>query len=103
MSPMGEIPQGKGPHTGMRPRAVLLRSRRPRWRRNDQEDELSRKSAKNAAGEPDKARSAIDGGRPRQHSIDAEPARYPVFEAIGRGLLTLGQKVRTRGFDAGRI
>ncbi|HLE94787.1 MAG TPA: hypothetical protein VI689_00300 [Acidimicrobiia bacterium] len=64
---------------------------------------MSRKSAKKAAGKPDEARFAVDGGRLRQHSIDAEPARNPVFDAIGRGLMTLGQKVNRRGFDPGRI
>lgn len=78
-------------------------SRRPRWRRNDQEDKLSRKSAKKAAAKPDQARFAPDGGRLRQHSTDAEPARNLVFDAIGRGLMNLGERVNRRGFDSGRI
>jgi len=99
----GGDPPGEGPHTVIRPRTVQLTSRPTAMAAERQEDKLSRKSAKKAAHRPEKARFAMDGGRLRQHSIDAEPARNPVFDAIGRGLMTLGQKVRTRGVDSGRI
>lgn len=64
---------------------------------------MSRKSAKKAAGKSDEARFAIDRARLREPSIDAEPPRNPVIDAIGNGLMTLGEKVSRRGFDPGRI
>ncbi len=64
---------------------------------------MSRKSAKKAAGRSDEARFARDQGRLRQPSIDAEPPRHPVIDAIGNGLMTLGQKVNRRGLDPGRV
>ncbi|MDP9494492.1 MAG: hypothetical protein M3P87_04555 [Actinomycetota bacterium] len=64
---------------------------------------MSRKSAKKAAERSDETRFAPDRGRLRQPSIDAEPARHPVIDAIGNGLMTLGQKVNRRGIDPGRI
>lgn len=64
---------------------------------------MSRKSAKRAAGRSEDPRFFIDRGRIRQLSTDAEPPRNLVFDAIGRGLMTLGQKASPRGFDPGRI
>jgi hypothetical protein len=64
---------------------------------------MSRKSAKKAALKPEEAKFVIDGERLRQPSIDAEPARNPVFDAIGRGLMRLGQKINRHGFIPSRI
>jgi hypothetical protein len=69
----------------------------------NKEDKMSRKPAKRSGAKLEEARFAIDRGRLRQPSIDAEPPRNPVFDAIGKGLMTLGQKVSPRGFDPGRI
>jgi len=52
---------------------------------------------------PHPSKFAVERARLRQPSIDAEPPRNPVFDAIGRGLMTLGQRVTPRGFDPGRI
>jgi hypothetical protein len=54
-------------------------------------------------GESQPSKFAVERARLRQPSIDAEPPRNPVFDAIGRGLMTLGQKVAPRGVDPGRI
>jgi hypothetical protein len=51
----------------------------------------------------ERSKFAVDRARLRQPSIDAEPPRNPIFDAIGRGLMTLGQRVTARGFDPGRI
>jgi hypothetical protein len=51
----------------------------------------------------ERSKFAVDRARLRQPSIDAEPPRNPIFDAIGRGLMTLGQKVNNRGFDPRRI
>lgn len=64
---------------------------------------MSRKSAKRSAGKFEETRFAIDRSRLRQPSIDAELPRNPVFDAIGKGLVTLGQKVTSRALDPGQI
>lgn len=63
---------------------------------------MSPKPAKKAS-KPDKANFVVDRGRLRQPSIDAEPTRNPIFDAIGRGLMRLGEKVKPHGFNPGRI
>lgn len=63
---------------------------------------MSPKPAKKAP-KPDKASFVVDRDRLRQPSIDAEPNRNPVFDAIGRGLMRLGEKVKPHGFNLGRI
>jgi hypothetical protein len=54
-------------------------------------------------GKPQPSKFAVERARLREPSLDAEPSRNPVFDAIGRGLMTLGQKVAPPGVDAGRI
>ena len=63
---------------------------------------MSPKRAKKAP-KSDKANFAVNRDRLRQPSIDAEPRRNPVFDAIGRGLMRLGEKVKPHGFNPGRI
>lgn len=67
------------------------------------EDNMSRKSAKKATGKTEGYRFVIHRGRLRQPSIDTEPPRNSVFDAIGRGLMRLGQKVDPPGFIPRRI
>jgi hypothetical protein len=77
---------------------------RPTARRpHDKEDKMSPKPAKKPAPKPEEAKFVVDRGRLRQPSIDAEPSRNPVFDAIGRGLMRLGQKVNRQGFSPSRI
>jgi len=64
---------------------------------------MSRKSTKKLNAKPQEARFVIGRERLRHPSIDAEPARNPVFDAIGRGLMRLGQKVKPNGFVPNRI
>jgi hypothetical protein len=64
---------------------------------------MPRKSAKKVTGKSKDSSFVIHRGRLRQPSIDSEPARNPVFDAIGRGLMRLGQKVNPPGFYPGRI
>jgi hypothetical protein len=64
---------------------------------------MSRRSAKRAIRKPEEASFVPDHERLRQPAIDAQPPRNPVFDAIGRGLIALGEKVNRHGFDPGRI
>ena len=63
---------------------------------------MSPKPAKKAP-KANKANFVVDRGRLRQPSIDSEPTRNPVFDAIGRGLMRLGEKIKPHGFNPGRI
>ncbi len=54
-------------------------------------------------GKPKPSKFAVERARLRQPAIDAEPPRNPVFDAIGRGLMTLGQRATSRGLDPGRM
>ena len=63
---------------------------------------MSPKPAKKAP-KANKANFVVDRGRLRQPSIDSEPTRNPVFDAIGRGLMRLGEKIKPNGFNPGRI
>ena len=54
-------------------------------------------------GKPKPSKFAVNKSRLRKPSIDAEPPRNPIFDAIGAGLMTLGRKVSPRGIDPDRI
>ena len=55
---------------------------------------MSRQACKERPQAEAKPTSSSTAGRLRQPSIDAEPTRNPVFDAIGRGLMRLGEKVK---------